>query len=96
MQGITFTLEGVDELTFTRVLRDVMQDAAFSKPLQIQATEPRTGVNGAQVSAALAIVFYAGHRSRAVNAMQRLKTVLLRHGIQVDSIHVPETPADQS
>ena len=83
-QGIAFTLDGVDELTFTRILRDVMRDAAFARPLQVQAQEPRPGV-----SARLTLAFLPGDRAAAVSAMQRLKTVLLRYGVQIDSVHVP-------
>ena len=83
-QGIAFTLDGVDELTFARILRDVMTDPAFRRPLQIQAQEPRPGV-----PARLTVAFIPAERERAVLAMQRLKTVLLRHGVQVDSVRVP-------
>ena len=83
-QGIAFTLDGVDDLTFTRILRDVMQDDAFRRPLQVQAQEPRPGS-----PARLTLVFRPADRTRAVEAMQRLKTVLLRHGVQVDSVRVP-------
>ncbi|UBV43067.1 hypothetical protein LAJ19_02250 [Deinococcus taeanensis] len=82
--GIAFTLDGVDELTFTRILRDLMHDPAFTRPLQVQAQEPRAGQ-----PARLTLVFTAPERERALGAMQRLKTLLLRHGVQVDSIHVP-------
>lgn len=85
MQGIAFTLDGVDELTFACILRDVMQDDHFRKPLQVQAQEPRPGQ-----AARLTLVFREGHRVLAVAAMQRLKTVLLRYGVQVDSIRVPD------
>ena len=83
-QGIAFTLDGVDELTFTRILRDVMTDAAFARPLQVQAQEPRPGS-----SARLTLAFLPQDRDAAVQAMQRLKTVLLRYGVQIDSVHVP-------
>ncbi|WP_102127625.1 hypothetical protein [Deinococcus planocerae] len=83
-QGIAFTLDGVDEITFARILRDVMRDDAFRRPLQIQAQEPRPGS-----PARLTLVFRPDERTRAVEAMQRLKTVLLRHGVQVDSVRVP-------
>ncbi|MFC3835424.1 MULTISPECIES: hypothetical protein [Deinococcus] len=83
-QGIAFTLDGVDDLGFARILNDVMHDAAFGRPLQIQAQEPRTGS-----AARLTVVFQPEHRQVAVDAMQRLKTILLRHGVQVDSISVP-------
>lgn len=84
VQGIAFTLDGVDELTFARILRDVMHDAAFGRPLQIQAQEPRPGL-----SARLTLAFRRQDRTRAVAAMQRLKTLLLRHGVQVASVRVP-------
>jgi len=35
------------------------------------------------------VAFDPAERERAVLAMQRLKTVLLRHGVQVDSVRVP-------
>ncbi|WP_233554533.1 MULTISPECIES: hypothetical protein [Deinococcus] len=82
--GIAFTLDGVDELTFTRILNDLMHDQAFKKPLQVQAREPRAGQAGA-----LTLVFHPEARSQAVAAMQRLKTILLRYGVQVDSVVVP-------
>lgn len=85
-QGIAFTLEGVDELSFVRVLNDLMHDRAFGRPLQIQAQEPRAGG-----TAQLILVFSPQDRPAALNAMQRLKTILLRHGVQVDSVHVPGT-----
>lgn len=83
-QGIAFTLDGVDELTFARILRDVLGDAAFARPLQVQAQEPRPGA-----AARLTLVFWPHDRTRAVAAMQRLKTVLLRYGVQVDAVGVP-------
>lgn len=83
-QGIAFTLDGVDELTFTRILRDVLHDPAFRRPLQIQAQEPRP-----DHPARLTVVFMPEDRARALAAMQRLKTLLLRHGVQVDSVRVP-------
>lgn len=83
-QGIAFTLDGVDELTFTRILRDVLHDPAFRRPLQIQAQEPRP-----DHPARLTVVFTPEDRARALAAMQRLKTLLLRHGVQVDSVRVP-------
>ncbi|MDB5044796.1 MAG: hypothetical protein JWQ08_846 [Deinococcus sp.] len=82
--GIAFALAGVDELTFTRILRDVMHDPAFRRPLQVQAQEPRPGH-----SARLTLAFLPADREQAVIAMQRLKTLLLRYGVQVDSIVVP-------
>ncbi|MBB5297085.1 hypothetical protein E5F05_07310 [Deinococcus metallilatus] len=83
-QGIAFTLEGVDELTFARILRDVLGDAAFARPLQVQAQEPRPGR-----PARLTLVFWPQDRTRAVQAMQRLKTLLLRQGVQIDTVRVP-------
>jgi hypothetical protein len=82
--GIAFALAGVDELTFTRILRDLMHDPAFRRPLQVQAEEPRPGHN-----ARLTLAFLPANREQAVTAMQRLKTLLLRYGVQVDSIVVP-------
>ncbi|MVN85260.1 hypothetical protein GO986_00550 [Deinococcus sp. HMF7620] len=83
--GITFVLEGLDDLGFTRVLRDLLHDPAFARPLQVQAQEPRAGVPGR-----LTLVFDPSERERGLNAMQRLKTVLLRYGVQVDSVSVPQ------
>ncbi|WP_221089509.1 hypothetical protein [Deinococcus aquaedulcis] len=82
--GISFVLEGLDELAFTRVLRDVLHDPAFRRPLQVQVQEPRGGAPGR-----LTLAFAPSDRTLAVAAMQRLKTVLLRYGVQVDSISVP-------
>lgn len=84
-QGIAFTLDGTDDLTFARILRDLMHDDAFRRPLQIQAEEPRPGQPGR-----LTLVFGPADRALAVTAMQRLKTILLRYGVQVDSIRVPD------
>lgn len=84
LQGIAFTLDGVDELGFARILNDVMHDAAFGRPLQVQAQEPRP-----LQPARLTLVFRPEHRQVALDAMQRLKTILLRHSVQVDSIHGP-------
>ena len=83
-QGIAFTLDGVDELVFARILNDVMHDETFRKPLQVQAREPRSGQPGA-----LTLVFHPEARSQAIAAMQRLKTILLRYDVQVDSVVVP-------
>ncbi|ADV66298.1 hypothetical protein [Deinococcus maricopensis] len=83
-QGIAFTLDGANEVTFVRVLNDVLHDAAFRRPLQVQAQEPRAGEPGR-----LTIAFHEGDRTRAVAAMQRLKTILLRHGLQIDNIVIP-------
>lgn len=85
-QGIAFTLEGVDELDFARILNDLMHDDAFRKPLQVQAREPRAGEPGT-----LTLAFYPQNRSQAVAAMQRLKTILLRYGVQVDRVAVPQS-----
>ncbi|GGK97709.1 hypothetical protein [Deinococcus radiotolerans] len=84
VQGVAFTLDGVDDLTFTRILRDVLRDPIFARPLQVQAQEPRAGQ-----PARLIVAFRPEDRERAISATQRLKTVLLRFGVQVDSIHVP-------
>ena len=80
-QGIRFALEAVDELTFLRVLRDVVQDPAFSKPLQVLAQPPKGEDPGR-----LTIAFENENRTQAVQATQRLKTIMLRYAIQVDSI----------
>lgn len=82
--GIRFVLEGIDELTFVRVLNDLMHDPAFAKPLQVQAQPPKAGQE-----AALTLVFGPGERERAAAAMQRLKTIMLRYGVQIDSVRVP-------
>ncbi|MGM9321339.1 hypothetical protein [Deinococcus aquaticus] len=82
--GIAFTLAGVDELTFTRILRDLMRDPVFRRPLQVQAQEPRPGA-----AARLTLVFHPRDQALAVTAMQRLKTLLLRHEVQVDDVIVP-------
>ena len=83
--GIQFMLPGLSELDFARVLRDVMQDAAFARPLKVQASEPRPGGPDGQ----LTLAFLEADRERAVKAMQRLKTILLRYGSQVDAVRVP-------
>lgn len=82
--GIVFTLAGVDELIFTRILRDLMHDPAFRRPLQVQAQEPRPGA-----AARLTLVFHPEDRALAAAATQRLKTLLLRHEVQVDDVIVP-------
>ncbi|GGJ73349.1 hypothetical protein [Deinococcus aquiradiocola] len=87
LQGIRFALEGIDEITFHRVLRDLMTDPAFARPLQVQATPPRPRQDEV---AALTLVFGAQDRLLAVAAMQRLKTILLRYDVQIDSIWTPE------
>lgn len=84
VQGIAFTLEGVDDSTFSQILRDLRTDPAFARPLQVQAQPPQPGR-----SARLTLVFHPADRGRAVGATQRLKTVLLRYGVQVDTVHVP-------
>ena len=86
-QGIAFSLEGVDEHTFIRLLNDVTQDSAFARPLQLQAQPPKSGEVGR-----LTIAFEPQDRTKAIAAMQRLKTIILRYGVQVDSIRVPGTP----
>ncbi len=82
--GIQFTLQDMDGLTFTRVIRDIMQDQAFAVPLQVRVMEPRPGVDG-QVT----LAFLPPDRERASKAVQRLKTILLRYGAQVDHIRMP-------
>ncbi|MDR6220681.1 hypothetical protein [Deinococcus soli (ex Cha et al. 2016)] len=84
VQGIAFTLEGVDDPTFTQILRDLRTDPAFARPLQVQAQPPQPGY-----SARLTLVFRLADRELAVGAMQRLKTVLLRYGVQVDTVRIP-------
>ncbi|WP_310582725.1 hypothetical protein [Deinococcus sp.] len=98
--GIRFALEGIDEITFAKVLRDLMKDPAFARPLQVQAEPPRPQLPGLQPSgsvtgaalsgAVLTLVFRPGDRQTALDAMQRLKTILLRYGVQIDSIWTPE------
>lgn len=98
--GIRFALEGVGEITFAKVLRDLMKDPAFARPLQVQAEPPRPqphgsqppeNVTGAALSGAtLTLVFGPEDRDAALNAMQRLKTILLRYGVQIDSVWTPE------
>ena len=83
-QGIVFALDGLGELEFVQVLRDVTADAAFRRPLQIQVTEPRAGEPGR-----LTLAFAPADRPLALTAMQRLKTILLRYGVQVDSVWTP-------
>ncbi|MEW6422149.1 MAG: hypothetical protein AB1511_10560 [Deinococcota bacterium] len=51
-------------MTFTRILRDVLRDAAFARPRQVQAQEPRLGA-----PARLTVVFWSQDRLRAVQAM---------------------------
>ena len=89
--GIRFALEGIDEITFHRVLRDLMHDPAFARPLQVQAQPPRPAAAGESAqSGALTLVFGDEDRERAMAAMQRLKTILLRYGVQIDSIWTPD------
>lgn len=83
-QGIVFTLHGLSELQFAQVLNDLMHDDAFKKPLQVQAQEPR-----GELPARLTLAFYPEARTQATAAMQRLKTILLRYGVQVDNVLVP-------
>ncbi|MFC6616567.1 hypothetical protein [Deinococcus radiophilus] len=90
-QGIVFSLEGLPELEFLQVLRDVTSDPAFRRPLQIQAREPRPGQ-----SAQLTLAFGPTDRELAFSAMQRLKTILLRYGVQVDSVVFPPQDAETS
>lgn len=82
--GIQFTLQDMDEIRFARVLRDIMHDQAFAVPLQVQVLEPRSGVDG-QVT----LAFLPKDREKASQAVQRLKTILLRYGAQVDHIRMP-------
>ena len=87
--GIRFALEGIDEITFHKVLRDLMKDPAFAKPLQVQAQPPRPASGDVEETAPLTLVFAPEHRDLAVSAMQRLKTIMLRYGVQIDSIWTP-------
>ncbi|AFZ66602.1 hypothetical protein [Deinococcus peraridilitoris] len=80
-QGIRFAIDGVDELTFFKVLRDVVQDPLFAKPLQVLAQAPKGEAPGR-----VTIAFDQQDRTQAVNATQRLKTIMLRYGVQVDSV----------
>ncbi len=82
--GVQFTLPDLGALEFIRVLRDLMQDPAFARPLKVQAVEPRPGVAGQ-----LTLAFLPADRERAGKAAQRLKTILLRYGAQVDQIRLP-------
>ncbi|TSA83858.1 hypothetical protein FNU79_11575 [Deinococcus detaillensis] len=83
--GIQFTLEDMDEMRFARVLRDITQDPAFAVPLQVRVLEPRSGIDG-QVT----LAFLPQDREKASAAVQRLKTILLRYGAQVDHIRMPD------
>ena len=89
--GVQFTLPDLGGLEFTRVLRDLMQDQAFARPLKVQATEPRPGAAG-QVT----LAFLPPDRERAYAAVQRLKTILLRYGAQVDQIRLPGQGASET
>ena len=83
-EGIVFSLAGLGELEFVQVLHDLTTDRAFRRPLQIQVQEPRGGQPGQ-----LVLAFSPADRPLAVQAMQRLKTILLRHGVQVDDVLFP-------
>ena len=88
--GIRFALEGIDEITFHKVLRDLMKDPAFARPLQIQAQPPKPHQPGRPEDAgALTLVFGPDDRELALSAMQRLKTIMLRYGVQIDSVWTP-------
>ena len=60
--GIRFALEGIDEITFAKVLRDLMKDPAFARPLQVQAQLPTLKPAAAGT---LTLVFAPEDRSRA-------------------------------
>lgn len=79
--GIAFTIEGVDEMTFVKILNDLMHEDVFKKPLKVQASEPREGQ-----AAGLLLTFPPDHKEIGHQAVQRLKTLLLRYGIQIDSV----------
>lgn len=83
-QGIRVVIDGIDELAFVRLLADATADPAFARPLQLQVSEPRAGQPGV-----ITLAFEAGHRQAAIHAVQRLKTLMLRHGAQVDDVVVP-------
>lgn len=85
LQGIRVVLQGMDELAFARLLADVTAEAAFARPLQLRLQEPRGGQPGV-----LTLAFAPEDRARAAAAAQRLKTLMLRHGAQVDDVIVPE------
>jgi hypothetical protein len=85
--GIRFALDGVDEITFHKVLRDLMKDPAFALPLSVQAQPPTLKPTAAGT---LTLVFAPEDRNRAVAAMQRLKTIMLRYDVQIDSVWTPE------
>ncbi|WP_407568847.1 hypothetical protein [Deinococcus altitudinis] len=95
--GIRFALEGIDEITFHKVLRDLMKDPAFARPLQIQAQPPKPPrsqqpggtTDRPEEAGALTLVFGPEDRELALSAMQRLKTIMLRYGVQIDSVWTP-------
>ncbi|WP_424951553.1 hypothetical protein [Deinococcus sp.] len=87
--GIRFALEGIDEITFHKVLRDLMKDPAFARPLQVQAQPPRPLSADPEDAASLTLVFGPEDRELAVAAMQRLKTIMLRYGVQIDTVWTP-------
>ena len=70
-------------------LRDLMKDPAFARPLQVVAQPPRPVSEQPGDTAALTLVFGPDDQGRAVAAMQRLKTIMLRYGVQIDSIWTP-------
>ncbi|WP_045233610.1 hypothetical protein [Deinococcus pimensis] len=81
-QGISFALVGVDEPTYLKVLRDMTREAVFARPLQLLAQPPKGDEPGR-----LTIAFEDADQEQAVQAMQRLKTIILRYGVQVDSVN---------
>jgi hypothetical protein len=85
--GIRFALEGVDEITFHKVLRDLMKDPAFARPLQVLAQPPTPG---GDTVGTLTLVFGTPQKQLALAAMQRLKTIMLRYGVQIDSVWTPQ------
>lgn len=80
--GICFTLEDISAPDFQALLTDIRAKRAFAPPLSIQV---RPGA-----IAQLTIAFAPTERARAVAAAQRLKTLMLRYGVQVDNIRVLE------
>jgi hypothetical protein len=89
--GIRFALEGIDEITFYKVLRDLMKDPAFSPPLQVIAQPPSAPATQNIQVASLTLVFGPEANDLALAAMQRLKTIMLRYDVQIDSIWTPES-----
>lgn len=85
--GVRFVLDGVDEITFVRILNDLMHDVVFAKPLQVQIQAPHGGEPGE-----VTIAFHPELRTRALQAVQRFKGIMLDHGVQVDSYSVPAGP----